>query len=385
PRRWLQKKIEKSQSQKLKDETRISQHKKIEHHKEKIQQELSTEKQKLDSFSQKEMEIIEGLNLLDIKLNKARVNVTRLSSEIKKLEGNIHLIGSKKQSLAKSINKNQDYVGARLEALYRMNRLGRLEIAGVPSSVFDFFLTQNAMKRIIGNDFAVLNNQNTDLIEFEDLEKALAQEMAAKKDLGHELKEQIRIKEIEGQNKADILGEIQNKKVLSMAAVASLKEAAQELENRILSISKEQVETMLELDGSFPDSKGRLRLPVKGKIISKFGPSKTGDYKSYTFQRGIDIRVDRGEPVHSVFKGTVMFAQWLKGYGNLLIINHGDNYYTLYAHLEELFKKTGESVETGEVIATAGDTGSIKGICLHFEVRHHGNPVNPIEWLKRGA
>ena len=136
---------------------------------------------------------------------------------------------------------------------------------------------------------------------------------------------------------------------------------------------------------SFISHKGRLIRPVKGKVISRFGPSSTGDYKSFTFQKGIDIKVERGEPVKSVFKGEVMFAQWLKGYGNLLIINHGDNYYTLYAHVEEIFKKEGERVETGEVIATAGDTGSIKGMCLHFEVRHHGKPVNPTKWLRKGA
>jgi septal ring factor EnvC (AmiA/AmiB activator) len=126
-------------------------------------------------------------------------------------------------------------------------------------------------------------------------------------------------------------------------------------------------------------------VPVKGSVISEYGPSTTGDYKSFTFQKGIDIKVERGEPVKSVFKGEVMFAQWLKGYGNLMIVDHGDNYYTLYAHVEEIFKQKGETVDTGEVIATAGDTGSIKGMCLHFEVRHHGKPVNPMKWLRKGA
>lgn len=125
--------------------------------------------------------------------------------------------------------------------------------------------------------------------------------------------------------------------------------------------------------------------PVEGEIISEFGSSAPGNYKVFTFQKGIDIKVVRGEPVKTVFKGEVMFAQWLKGYGNVLIINHGDHYYTLYAHVEEMFKKEGEAVETGDVIATAGDTGSIKGMCLHFEVRHHGKPVDPMKWLRKGA
>ena len=138
-------------------------------------------------------------------------------------------------------------------------------------------------------------------------------------------------------------------------------------------------------DTSFSRQKGQLPLPVEGQVVSRFGRTRNGSYNAFTFQSGIDIKVERGEPVRSVFKGEVMFADWLKSYGNLIIINHGDNYYTLYAHVEEMFKKKGEIVGTGEVIATAGDTGSIKGNCLHFEVRHHGKPVNPMKWLKKGA
>ncbi len=131
--------------------------------------------------------------------------------------------------------------------------------------------------------------------------------------------------------------------------------------------------------------KGRLILPVTGKIVSRFGIKQSGDYKSFTFQSGIDIRGDQGEPVRSVFRGEVVFAKWLKGYGNMAIIDHGDHFYTVYAHLQEIFRKKGDAVDTGEVIATLGDTGSLKGVCLHFELRHHGQPVDPVEWLKKGA
>ncbi len=373
------------QLESLKKEARIIEQKQVEHKKQKIEEKLATETRKVESFSKKEMEMIEGLNEIDFALNKARISASKLSDEVKKLEEKTRITNEKKEVLAKSIVKNQGYVGKRLDALYRMNMIGRIELAGLPSSVFDFFLKQNAMKRVIATDFDVLSQQNGDLEEFEKLEAMFSKEMDEKLDLENELKLQIRIKEIEGQKKAAILREIRNKKALSLAAVASLKEASERLENRFLGMTKEVVITPEKIEGSFIDAKGRLPRPARGKIISWFGPSRTGDYKSFTFQSGIDIRVDRGEPVSSVFKGTVMFAEWLKGYGNLLIVNHGDNYYTLYAHLEEIFKKKGEKVETGEVIATAGDTGSIKGLCLHFEVRHHGKPVNPMNWLKRGA
>ncbi len=348
-----------------------------------IEDRIQTQEKMVETFTQKEVEIIEGLNETDYALNKARLKLSALSAEISQLEASIAGLNIDRELLFEEISENREYAGKRLRALYKMNMIGRLDVAGLPSSVFDFFLQQNSMKRVIQSDFQVLDKQTRDLERFEILEKELQKEIQAKTDLEIQVTDQVRINQKESLKKEMILRQIRKKKKLSLAAVEALKQAALQLDNRISTMQKGGTTQIIE--GSFPSYKGRLNIPVKGEVISKFGPSTTGDYKSYTFQKGIDIKVERGEPVKSVFKGEVMFAQWLKGYGNLLIINHGDNYYTLYAHVEEIFKKKGENVDTGEVIATAGDTGSIKGMCLHFELRHHGKPVNPMKWLKKGA
>ena len=344
---------------------------------------IQTQEKMVETFSQKEVEIIERLNEIDYALNKARIKVLALPKEIMRLEGRIESLDRDRKRLSKEIALNREYTGKRLRALYKMNMIGRLDVAGLPPSVFDFFLQQNSLKRIITSDFHILEKQKFDLEKFEILEQALQKEIQAKAKLETKFNNQIGIHKKETLKKKWILKEIRQKKKLSLAVVESLKHAALQLDKQISSLQKGGASGLN--DFSFSSYQGRLLVPVKGKIISKYGPSRTGDYKSFTFQKGIDIKVKRGEPVKSVFKGEVMFAQWLKGYGNLLIINHGDNYYTLYAHVEEIFKQKGESVETGEVIATAGDTGSIKGTCLHFEVRHHGKPVNPMKWLRKGA
>ena len=351
--------------------------------KQKLHVRIQTQEKIVETFSQKEIEMIDGLNEIDYTLNKARIKVLALSTEVMQLEGKIELLNQDREKLSTEIIQNREYAGKRLSALYKMNMIGRLDTAGLPTSIFDFFLQQNSMKRIITSDFYILEKQNLDLEKFEIVEIELQKEIRAKTELEAELNDQIRINKKETLKKELILREIRQKKKLSLAVVESLKQAALQLDNQISTIQKSGTSSFS--DASFSSYQGRLATPVTGKIISKFGPSRTGDYKSFTFQKGIDIKVERGEPVKSVFKGEVMFAQWLKGYGNLLIINHGDSYYTLYAHVEEIFKQKGEMVATGEVIATAGDTGSIKGMCLHFEVRHHGKPVNPLKWIRKGA
>jgi len=351
--------------------------------KQQIQAKIKSQEKMVETFSQKEVEIIEGLNEIDFALNKARQKLSALSAEIETLEGRIARMDQDKKSLAEEIVKNRKYAGQRLRALYKMNMIGRLDAAGLPDSLFDFFLQQNAMKRILHADFQVLEKQHRDLAAFETLEADLNREIQARTALEIQVKDQMRIDQTETRKKEMILQQIRKQKKLSLAAVEALRDAEIALDRRMSHI---QERGSSDLKGtSFSDYKGRLVIPVKGEVISEYGPAMTGDYKSYTFQKGIDIRVERGEPVKSVFKGKIMFAQWLKGYGNLVIVDHGDHYYTLYAHVEEIFKQEGERVETGEVIATAGDTGSIKGLCLHFELRHHGKPVNPMTWLRKGA
>ena len=124
-------------------------------------------------------------------------------------------------------------------------------------------------------------------------------------------------------------------------------------------------------------------MPVKGKIVSLFGKFKNTQYQVLNFRSGIEIQTERGEPIQAVYAGKILYADWFKGYGNMIIIDHGESFYTVYAHIEEIFKAAGDVVETGEVMATVGDTGSITGSKLYFEVRHHGKPLDPMQWLEK--
>ena len=172
---------------------------------------------------------------------------------------------------------------------------------------------------------------------------------------------------------------------LEIAAIKSLEEAARTLDNVIKSLYTETDKTdhpdRASLKG-LDSLKGLLNQPVRGKIISHFGAYTDPKYNVANFRSGIDIAAERGEPIKSVEAGKIIYSGWFKGYGNMIIIDHGESYYTVYAHLEENFKSKGDLVETEEVIATAGDAGSLSGPGLYFEMRHHGKPVDPVEWFK---
>lgn len=132
------------------------------------------------------------------------------------------------------------------------------------------------------------------------------------------------------------------------------------------------------------DSKGLLIFPVKGRIVNRYGPYRHPRLNVPTFRNGIDIAAERGEPVKAVHGGIILYSSWFKGYGNVVIIDHGDHFYSVYAHLEDVFKSVDNRVEAGDVIATAGDSGALGATGLYFELRHHDQPLNPMEWLQRG-
>jgi len=131
-------------------------------------------------------------------------------------------------------------------------------------------------------------------------------------------------------------------------------------------------------DSPFLELKGRLRLPVRGELANRFGsPRADGG----TVWKGLFIAARAGEEVKAVADGRVVFADWLRGFGNLLIIDHGDAYMSLYGYNEALYKRVGDSIRGGEPVAAVGASGGAVDSGLYFELRHQGRPLDPLDWV----
>jgi septal ring factor EnvC (AmiA/AmiB activator) len=131
--------------------------------------------------------------------------------------------------------------------------------------------------------------------------------------------------------------------------------------------------------GPFGALKGRLRLPVGGELVGRFGTQRSGGAAS---AKGVFIRAAEGEAVRAVAPGRVVYADWMRGFGNLLIVDHGDAFLSIYGNNESLLKQTGDAVTLGEPLATVGQSGGNEQTGLYFELRHLGRPFNPLNWVK---
>ena len=359
----------------------------IEHFKkeaEDIDRKIENRKAKVLAFAKKENTIISTLNETDFALNKARKRISVLHSELAAIEEKIKKTSKASIALTKRTKTSEDNATKRLIALYKLSLLGRVHVLASAESISDFFQRKRAMERILAYDESILANLVKNKAGLQRLLEMQNAQRSEQLSLESSIEEQISILSHERAKRSRLLSSIRKKKSFETTAIESLKQTANALNQKIKSLSLEfnQVKQVKKISPkSFASFKGLLKMPVKGKIISFFGPYKNTKFNIKNFRSGIDIKADRGEPIRAVCDGRVLYSSWFKGYGNMIIIDHGDNYYTVYAHAEEIFKAKGDSVERGEVVATVGDTGSMIGPGLYFEVRHHGKPINPLEWL----
>lgn len=131
----------------------------------------------------------------------------------------------------------------------------------------------------------------------------------------------------------------------------------------------------------FSSLRGQLRLPVRGELTARYGSTRS-DGPSW---KGLFIRTAEGEEVKAVAAGQVVFAEWLRGFGNLIIVDHGSQYMTIYGNNQSVLKQVGDAVGTGDVIATAGSSGGSEQSGLYFEMRHQGRTFDPMSWISAGA
>ncbi|HEY5970554.1 MAG TPA: peptidoglycan DD-metalloendopeptidase family protein, partial [Pseudoxanthomonas sp.] len=131
-------------------------------------------------------------------------------------------------------------------------------------------------------------------------------------------------------------------------------------------------------DGAFAAQRGKMKPPVRGALLAKFG-AKRGDGPSW---KGWFIKADAGTEVRAVADGRIGFAEWMRGYGNLIIVNHGNNYLSVYGNNQALLKRQNDVVKAGDVIATTGNTGGNEESGLYFELRFQGLQIDPAAWIK---
>lgn len=341
----------------------------------------------LERTTRQQEDVVTALDRTNRELQRHQRQAADLSAEMEELDQRIASTEAAREDLALRIRSLEAFFARRLVALYKTSRLGALPFLTPADSVVEVLKRQSALERILSHDERTRESMAAQYAGLQELQAQLLSHQEDKRLRAAEYERQAAAVQRERHRREALLARIRDQQEVQRTAIEALKEAARDLEREIQALGRESEGRRPRppaVSRPLAASKGLLIFPVKGKIENSYGPYRHPRLNVQGFRSGIDIAAERGEPVRAVHSGTVLYASWFKAYGNIVVIDHGDHYYTVYAHLEDVFKSVDHRVEAGDVIATVGDSGAMGVTGLYFEIRHHDRPLDPMEWLKRG-
>ncbi|MEO0161740.1 MAG: peptidoglycan DD-metalloendopeptidase family protein [candidate division WOR-3 bacterium] len=340
-----------------------------------VRQEIKQlEKEKAGALSRIE-KIDEAINLSNEYLEKLsaqeyeeRTRVAELNREIARLEAKMKF--------------QKEELRARLIRLYKWTPFYRLEVLFSSKSIAEILSTSYYLQILAKNDQKLFFECKNDWTKYL-ADKKMREDLIALL----ETRRQEKAQEIERLNaerleKRKILDEIARQESEKKKIEKELKSAQRKLEELIISLRKQKEKEEKRAQSYLEMNKGKLPWPCKGSVGTKFGKVVHPKYNTTTKNNGIDILSNYGENVYAVAQGRVVYAGKFIGYGNLVVIDHLDGFYSLYGHLAEILVKVGEEIPAGRIIGRVGESGSLSGPMLHFELRKEGKPVDPLLYLE---
>lgn len=346
---------------------------------ESVKREIRRLREDLDRLSRERSGILQELARLEARARLRDAELTRLELELEGTRLRLEQERSRLETLDTELGRREKALALRLRGLYRQGPLGhhRLLLAvDRPGQVLDAArLVRQATVR-----------DGRALAEF----RAVREERARAERSLTERRRSLEMGESEAGSARRALAEalagrrhmlrrIDRDREVREEALAELLEAEQDLAKLVAGLSPPGTEPP-RLD--MARFHGLLDWPVKGRVTVPFGDQEHPRFRTAVPHPGLDLEAPQGRDVKAVFDGRVVFAEWFRGYGLTLILDHGGGYLSVYAHASVLLVEKGAEVVRGEVVAKVGDTGSLKGPYLYFEIRKDGRPEDPRTWLR---
>ena len=365
-----------------------------------VKQEIRAKKQLISKTRKVEAVVSTELQEINRDLVQKESDLGRLDRDLKGVESSLDRTGGEIIRVTDEANRKKQEIERRLASLYKAGELGALRMFFSAESFPQMAENIRYMHAILDNDKKIFAEYDQKIVELRKLKVDLERDAVKKS----RLKEGIAVKKLEIEQekskKAAYLMKVRQDRTSYEKSLKELQANAARLQTmmeRLDALSRRKLSSRHEKPGSklkplaelppvpdrgFSSQKGRMSLPVRGEIIEAFGKHKHPDFDSYTFSKGVSISAGAGSDIKSIYDGSVIFADYFKGYGNMIIIDHGGGYFSLYAHASKILKKVGADVARNETVATVGDTDSSRGPLLYFEIRHQGKPVDPAGWVR---
>ncbi|MBW4055085.1 MAG: peptidoglycan DD-metalloendopeptidase family protein [Proteobacteria bacterium] len=364
-----------------------------------VKREIRAKKQLITKTRKVEAAVSTELQGILRNLDQKESDLGRLSHDLHGVETSLDHTGHEIQKVTEEASRKRIEIERRLTSLYKAGELGALRMFFSAESFPQLAENIRYMKSILENDKKIFLDYNKKIDLLKGLKADLERDALKKERIMTGIAQKKREIEEEKSKKAAYLGKVRQDRKSYETSLKQLETNAARLQTmitrlealsrrKLLSRHKKpgsRLSPLAELppvpDRGFASQKGRMSLPVRGAVIESYGKHKHPEFNSFTFSKGESISAPTGTEIKAIYEGTVIFADYFKGFGNMIIIDHGGGYFSLYAHASRLTKKTGAEVARHETIGTVGDIDSTKGSLLYFEIRYQGKPVDPAGWV----
>ncbi len=359
-----------------------------------LRKEIADYERKIKNTSDREKSEIERLNEIDEEISLVRNLIYRLRREEKIKEKSItqaEVTIEKKESEHTSLSNRY---AKRVTHTYKKGRLSDLEKLLDAKSWRQAVYRAKYIKIISEHDRSLADDIRRNLVEIDAKRTVLERELTDIRKIDKEKLSRKKWLEQRRRVRNKELGNLKRDRQKMSVALNQRKKAAQQMESIISRLERERVARIAELErkrkemellGSVPfkELKGKLPWPIEGKVISRFGTYQNPNLKTVTENTGIDIHGSEGTEVKSIYDGIVTTVTYIRGYGNTVILDHGDGFYSVYTHVTDVEVEENSYVNARDIIAHVGDSGSLEGTKLHFEIWGNKDKLNPELWLQK--
>ncbi len=353
----------------------------------KIDEQIKSVKNEINNLQKKESGYLEALHKIEKLLQDTEKEMQTIEKDLELAQKEIKIAEDEFALEKDKLKKNTKVLENILREIYKHHRVDFLVILFTSQSFSDFITRYRYVKNILSFDAQIINNIRQQIKKINDKKMSLENREEILSLLKKEVEKERENIQFSIESKKSIIDKIDSQKEAYLKSLKELEQSSLDIKNIIERVYKEQKEaskktpTKESLVVTLKPKKGILSLPIQGELISTYGRQKNTDFNTYTFNSGIDISAPLGEVVHASGSGEVIYAGWIKGYGQIIIIDHGGRVTTLYAHLSKILIAIGDKIKKDQIIGQVGDSGGVPSPRLHFEVRVEGKPTDPMDWL----
>jgi len=352
---------------------------------------IQEKRKRADEAEKKWESVLQGIQSLDERLIRHRQDHRGINQKLRQKDEEIGEITEQLVAMRGGIQARREAILSRLRAQYMEGRFGYVKALLTSDSYGDLQRRAQYLSTVSQKDFDLLETFKTDMARMEEAEHQRAEARTGMVAIRQNIEKKLADIRILQKEKKSYLAKIKHEKDSYQRAVKELERSASRLDSILNELeTRRRALAMRPPTPSSPTappprvaSRGMLPWPVEGKIVSFFGRQKHPTFDTYVQRKGIEIRATEGSLIHAVMPGSVVYADWLKGYGLVIILDHANGFFSLYAHASKILASVGEQVVEGQAIGETGDTGMIGENTLYFELREGAEPVDPLHWLAK--